>query len=207
MNARVATSRIRGGRRPRHRARPGSSRLGLILLAVTVVLLPKCAPRPSAWKLTAVHAEDRLTATAHGEVLRIEVWSPKGIGAGTFAGELPAATRCVVLRLHLRGLENLRFEYVRQPQRSQSVTGGVAVAVALASGDSSRVREELWTSGEAGMPIGADSPYWMPVRLCAADGRPAATPQPDGWIEVDAPRDYLAGRNRGFDVKWVDFYR
>jgi hypothetical protein len=58
-----------------------------------------------------VDARIATTVAAHADTLVFEVRDPKGIGAASFRDALAPGIRCVRLRLHLEGLESLRFTY------------------------------------------------------------------------------------------------
>jgi hypothetical protein len=47
----------------------------------------------------------------------------------------------------------------------------------------------------------------MNIRLVPAAGSPATIPLQDGYIEVEAPRDFLASGQTKFAIRWIDFYR
>jgi hypothetical protein len=96
------------------------------------------------------------------------------------------------MRLYLKGLEQLTFQYP-----------GATVMAFVSSHDGS-VSESVSVKGGAEQPIGPDSPYWMAVKIVAAD---TAIPLKDGYFEVQAPQDFLAAASREFALRWVDFYR
>jgi hypothetical protein len=101
------------------------------------------------------------------------------------------------LKLHLHGLESLRFAWADS-----------AVHVAVPSSEPARVHEELQVPGSSKpLALAAGSLHWMPVRMRAANDGPAVIPLLDGWIEVDAPQSYLASWRSAFTIAWVDFYR
>jgi hypothetical protein len=77
------------------------------------------------------------------------------------------------------------------------------VTAAVSSHDGS-VSESVTIQGGAAQPIGPDSPYWMPVKISAAD---TSIPLQDGYFQVQAPRAFIEAGSREFTLHWVDFYR
>jgi hypothetical protein len=123
-----------------------------------------------------------------------DVRSETGIGSADVkqtSGEPPAR---IVIRLHLNGLEEFDFEY-----------GETVVTVSVSSHGDQLVTERIRTAGSGEAPIGAESPYSMPVRVVAGPG------SKDGgstaYFEVQAPEDYIQGGGGPFTIRWIDFYR
>jgi hypothetical protein len=103
-----------------------------------------------------------------------------------------------VLRLHVRGLENLRLTY-----------GGTQVEGFVSSTAPHTIHQQIVASGSAApaQDLGPDSPFWMPLRLVASDATTPTIPLANGWIEVELPADFYATNERSFILDWVDFYR
>jgi hypothetical protein len=112
-----------------------------------------------------------------------DIESPRGIGSATVEMSGKVRPKHLLLRLHLRGLEEFRFGYDNR-----------TVIVSMASTGSGEVRERLIENGAERALSPSDS-QWMPVR-------PAG-----GTIEVDASRDFAKSGTRRFTVEWVDFFR
>lgn len=123
----------------------------------------------------------------------LDIESPRGIGSATVELSDKTHPKHLSLRLHLRGLEELRFTYA-----------GRTVIASLASNGSSEVRERLLTSGSE-RALAMDDRYWMNVRLAGA--AVPVIPLREGWIEVDVPRDFAKSGARHFTIEWVDFFR
>jgi hypothetical protein len=155
-------------------------------------------PHPSTDRATLKHPDDVATFVTRGDTLWIEVHSPRGIGSLSFPGSCGPEIGVLSLRLHLRGLEGLRFAWA---------DSAVRVSVPN-SGAPENLREELqWPGANPPQALDASSIYWMPVRLRTASGEAPKIPLENGWFEVDAPRSYLASWRGSFVVEWVDFYR
>jgi hypothetical protein len=106
------------------------------------------------------------------------------------AGETPTK---IVIRLHLKGLEEFDFQY-----------GETTVIVSVSSHGDGAVYERVRTGEAEEVEVKPDSPYWMPVEVIggALTGSPKT-----GYFEVQAPQNYLQGKHRAFSMRWVDFYR
>jgi hypothetical protein len=142
--------------------------------------------------------ETRITVAADAEQAIVEVFSPAGVGGAGV--EITSATfpKKIVLRLHLRGLEELRLAY-----------GNTVVRASISSDGGNSISQHQIGAGAsaAQQPLSATSPYWMPIRIVPAGTAPATIPLQDGAIEVEAPQDLIAGGQTKFAIQWIDFYR
>ena len=66
------------------------------------------------------------------------------------------------------------------------------------------VSEELSRGDGQSTVIDATSPYWMPVRIDAANPQ---IPLKDGAFVVVAPPAFIADAPARFSARWIDFYR
>jgi hypothetical protein len=151
----------------------------------SAVALQASADRPDA----------RVTASGDARQAVVEIFSPSGIGGASVEITSAAVPQTIVLRLHLRGLEELRFSY-----------GDTTIAASLSSAGDNTTQQTYRGNGQE-QTIAEGSPYWMNVRLVPADGSPAAIPLQKGYIEVEAPPDFLAHGQTKFAIQWIDFYR
>ena len=134
----------------------------------------------------------QVTYQVSGGDVAVEVRSPSGIGSAQFVQTGGGTPTSLTMRLYLKGLEQLTFQYP-----------GATVMASVSSHDGS-VSESVSVKGGAEQPIGPDSPYWMPVKISTTD---TSIPLKDGFFEVQAPKDFLATVSREFTLQWVDFYR
>lgn len=179
--------------------RPAS--LQFVMMTLAALLMTACAlptAQPAAG-VTVTGAKDaEITAERRGDVLIFDVRSETGIGAAQISLPAGSAPRDMILRLHLRGLENLTFAY-----------GAGTVQVSVPSDGEPIVREVFTPADESkARPIERGSRFWMDVGILSND--PAATPTlplEDGHFDVSAPRDFLEGGNTDFTLSWIDFYR
>lgn len=123
----------------------------------------------------------------------LDIESPRGMGSAVVELSERIHPKHLSFRLHLRGLEELRFTYA-----------GRTVITSLASTSPHGVRERLLENGtERTLAMG--DRHWMTVRL--AGGAAPVIPLREGWLEVDVPRDFARSGARQFTIEWVDFFR
>ncbi|TWT73925.1 hypothetical protein [Allorhodopirellula solitaria] len=128
--------------------------------------------------------------------VQISIRSAKGIGDATIRRIGPSWPECVVLRLHLKALEDFR------------VSGGDITLHASLSSYPSTPRIRRWKNDEEEILLGKESEYWMPIKRFDAKGDPAAEiPLKDGWIEIRLPAAFLAEQPLEITLRWIDFYR
>jgi hypothetical protein len=174
--------------------RPGI-KLMFTILAGGCLLLAACvavSSQPITYSVTPGKDDAEVTYQVSGGDVIIEVRSRSGIGSAQLSQTGGGAPATVTMRLYLKGLEQFTFQYP-----------GATVTAAVSSHEGT-VSESVSVQGGAGQPIGPDSPYWMPVKINAAD---TSIPLKDGHFEVQVPKDFLATASREFTLRWVDFYR
>jgi hypothetical protein len=163
-------------------------------------LLAACAPAPAGQGPTVVGAAaegdgNSVEVTLSGSDLAADVWSERGIGAATFAltgGPPPSA---ILLRLHLRALEELRVTLGRD-----------VIVVSVASGPGHAVSQRHVAPGGAEQQLAPGDDGWLPVAV-VAPGPDPAFPLQEGHFAVTLPADAMAGADGGFRIEWVDFFR
>jgi hypothetical protein len=171
-------------------------RLGVLAAAVLAGgVLAACAPPPEAvpatpeFQIATDKPDDVVTATIDGERLLVDVQSASGISsAGVRAadGKMPPA---VLMRFHLRGLEQMTFAF-----------GDAIVKLSVPSGGDRPVMQSVVEGGQE-RPITPESPYWMEVTQTAADG------SADSAFEVASPQAFSVSPTANFTIGWIDFYR
>ena len=172
---------------------------GLIAFCVAAsVALVSCGSAGGgavALAATADRPDARVTASADAQRALVEVFSPSGIGGAAVEITSAALPRAITLRLHLRGLEELRFSY-----------GDITITASVSSAGDNAVHQAYRGTGQE-QAIAEGSPYWMNIRLVSGSGSPATIPLQDGYIEVEAPKDFFVSRQAKFAIQWIDFYR
>ena len=168
------------------------------LCAITLLLAVSCGPpyqEPVAFKVTPGKPDARLTVEAAPEKAVIQVYSDSGIGSAEVEVTAGPVPKTILLRFHLRGLEELRFAY-----------GNVTVMGSIASTKAGGIRQSLRGLGDIPakeQAISTESQYWLKMRVVSQTDIPIQ----DGYIEVEAPPNFANGGHRKFAIQWIDFYR
>jgi hypothetical protein len=174
----------------------GTRLLGFYL--ITSIALAACGSTGGgavALTASADRPDARVTVSADTQLTVVEIFSPSGIGGAQAEITSAALPQKIVLRLHLHGLEQLRFTY-----------GNTTVTASLSSTGDHGIQQSFQDSGPE-QAITASSPYWMNIRIVPANGSPATIPLQNGYIEVDTPADFLARSQTKFAIQWIDFFR
>jgi hypothetical protein len=172
------------------------------LLAQAAVLVSFTTPRaagdepPARFTVTTRKADDTVTVAGDRERTTFDVRSPSGIGRAVIGRTGDAWPKAVVIRLHLKGLENLKLS-----------AGDVAVGAAVGVRDGmAEVRQ--WAVGKDETPLAADDPRRLVIRVLGKDGKAAAgIPLDGGHVEVTLPAGFLRANLTSLTVEWIDFYR
>jgi len=164
-----------------------------LLLALTTSLLA-AEGDPHRFKITTKKQDDTVEVRADKDKHLFVVKSPSGISQAVIERLDDAWPQAVVLRLHLKGLENFR------------VSNGKVRLDAAASSQGGKVR--IWKDGKEDAPLDEKSPFWADIRLVGNDGKPARElPLREGYFEVTLPRAFFEGNPKTITVGWIDFYR
>ncbi len=171
-------------------------RLGALLAVVlTGSILAACAATPAAGPATpefqiATDKQDNVvTAAVDGDRLLVDVQSASGIGSAGVRAADGAMPPAVVMRFHLRGLEQMTFAF-----------GDAVVKLSVPSGGDRPVMQSVVEQGQE-RPITPESPYWMEVAQTTADGSTGSV------FEVSSPQAFADAPTANFTAGWIDFYR
>ena len=163
----------------------------LVLAATTAV-----ADDPPPFKVTTKRADDRADVKAEKDKVIVSVQSPFGISHAVIERGGETWPDAVVLRLHLKGLENFK------------VTNGTVKLEGAASLQDGRPLVRLWKDGKEDAPLDAKSPLWIEVRIVGDDGKQAKElPLKGGYFEMPLPKAMFEGNPKTITVSWIDFYR
>ena len=166
---------------------------GVVMLAVS--LYSSIQTPPHRLTVTAEGKGNELVVSHEGGTAIIDVRSRSGIGKATVklvAGTLP---QTIVLRLHLKGLEEFHLSYDR-----------TVITARVSSGDSGGVCESVDSPGGDERPITRESLFWMEVEV-VSDQASSRIPLDRGYIKITLPKNFLPEDSRSFSIRWIDFYR
>ena len=156
--------------------------------------IPAAFGEDRPFRITTKRDDDRVEAKVDEGKAHVSVRSPFGISQAVIERSGKHWPEIVTLRLHLKGLENLK------------VTNGKDTVEAAVSSQHGKVR--LWMNCKEDSPLDAKSPYWMEIRIVRKDGKPVKTiPLKNGYFEMQLPKALFEGNPRSISVRWIDFYR
>jgi hypothetical protein len=151
---------------------------------------------PPRLKITTKKQDDTVEVRSDKDRTLVVVRSPSGISQAIIERQDVNWPKVVVLRLHLKGLENFRVS-----------SGKVRLdgAVSIQEG---KPKVRLWRDGKKDAPVDEKSPLRTETRIVGGDGKPARElPLKDGYFEFTLPRAFFEGNPKAITVQWIDFYR
>ncbi len=178
-----------------------ASRIPLaVLLVISGIALADDgdAPKdqPAKFKITTKRKDDAVEVRASKEKVLFIIKSPFGISQAVIEGTDEKWPDAVVLRLHLKGLENFR------------ASNGKVTINAAAGIQKGKTQVRIWKDGKEDAPLDQKSPFWTDIRIVGGDGKPAKEfPLKDGYFEVALPRVFFEGNPKSITLNWIDFYR
>lgn len=167
-----------------------------IVAVMAAVLNTGCTDsvKESQFKITTKRADDMVDVEVKDASMVFSVHSPFGISQAVIERTDENWPDTVILRLHLKGLENLK------------VSNGKVTLEASVSSQDGTVR--LWKDGKEDSLLDSRSPYWTEVRIVGSDRKRETTiPLEDGYFEIQLPKPLLANNPKSITVSWIDFYR
>jgi hypothetical protein len=166
----------------------------VLLLAVAVAVTTTKADENPPFKITTKRENDRVEVKTEKDKVVFSVHSPFGISNAVIERAGEKWPDAVVLRLHLKGLENF------------SVSNDKVKLESSLSSQDGKVR--LWKDGKEETPLDATSPYWTEIQMVGSDCKPAKTiPLKDGYFELQLPKAFFEGNPKSITLNWIDFYR
>ncbi len=171
-----------------------------VVCLAAIIYLASCSTAPQehvTLNVVSKKQDVQIAIDASAEQAIIDIVSPSGIGSAEFEISSQALPEKIVLRFHLRGLEEIQFDY-----------GKTVVIGSVASAPGHRIRQHQRDAGSIELePILPNSPYWMNIDLVAQEGMSNTIPLQSGYIQVEAPEDFIRSQVRRFRIQWVDLYR
>lgn len=150
--------------------------------------------------VTTDRPDNQVHLTVADETAIFTIESARGIGQATIQRVAGPAPKRILLRFHLRGLEEMRLVY-----------GDTATILSIASVGDGQVFQTLAPAHDPQaqeQPITPDGLDWMQTRIApdSDEGKPSL-PLENGYIEVELPNRFLLERHTTFTLRWIDFYR
>jgi len=165
------------------------------------IFLTACASQPvnaqeqaePVFSVSAKNAEDQLVFQYKDNTTTIEINSPFGIGSAKFKLESGDMPERIVLRLHLRGLEEFRLI-------SDQVT--IAASVSSSGGLKTQSQRKIFRDSEQIML--AFDPLWLEIEIVSDSEQ---IPLKEGYFEIVFPKGFMQQSGDSFEIQWIDFYR
>ncbi len=148
------------------------------------------------FKITTKRDNDIVEVKVEKDQTLFSIHSPIGISQAVIERTNEKWPDEIVLRLHLKGLENFR------------VSNGKVTVDASVSSHNDKQRVRLWMDGTEDSPLDAKSPFWMEISMNGDDGKPLKTiPLKNGYFQIQLPRAFFEDNPKSITINWIDFYR
>ena len=146
------------------------------------------------FKITTKRDNDKVEFKVEKNRIVFSIYSPFGISQAVIESTNGIWSESVILRLHLKGLENFKVSNDK-----------VTLEAAVSSQDGVA---RLWKDGKENLPLDSKSPYWMEIRRIGKGGKPTTSiPLSDGYFEINLPKALFEDNPKSITVSWIDFYR
>lgn len=164
-------------------------------------LLVSCAGLPvgaqsqePVFTVTTKNKEDQVDIQSKDRAALIDIHSPTGIGSARFELEAGSLPEEIVLRLHLKGLEEFRLSSAQD-----------SIAASVSSSDASDVHQKIIASG-GDSPLQPSHPLWLQIEIIAGQAE-KKIPLEEGYFEITVPKEFTRKAGSSFEIEWIDFYR
>ena len=177
-----------------------------ILIVHTIVVsifVMSCASQPAnaqsggepGFSVITKNQDDQIGIRQENGVTTVDIHSPSGIGTAKFELASGARPEQLILRLHLRGLEEFRL-----------ISNQTTIA---ASGSSSEVFN---VTSQSVIAVGNEhsitpiDPLWTRVEIIS-DQPEKKIPLEEGFFEITVPKEFIRSAGNSFEIQWIDFFR
>jgi len=145
------------------------------------------------FKVSVKNSDDKIAILDEDSQTVIDIHSDFGIGSASFelvSGSMPDA---LLLRLHLKGLEDF-----------QLISSQTTIAASISSGQVFNINSQRVIESNAGYPILSIHPLWLNIEIVSENRE---IPLEEGYFEITLPREFIRKAGSSFEVQWIDFYR
>ncbi len=171
----------------------------LMLLSVILFLGTACTAvfLPSSPYTANPQKDDTVVSFMEADnTLFIDITSTSGIGGAEIKRHTESWPQDVVLRMHLKGLEQFEFMYA-----------DTAVTLAISSQQDQHMQQSVRQINNAAEPLNPNNVFWMQTEIVNNDGTLGTIPLTDGSFNVHVPQDFLEKNGDIFTISWIDFFR
>ena len=141
-------------------------------------------PEEPAFIVITKNPDDRVGIQYENGTSLIDIQSPTGIGSAAFELESGNMPGNMILRLHLKGLEQFRLSSAQD-----------RIAASSSGGDPGKVESQTLLSSGTESPLLPGNPLWMDIQL------------EEDYFEVIVPQEFIRNAGKTFEIEWIDFYR
>jgi hypothetical protein len=152
-------------------------------------------PEEPAFIVITKNPDDQVDIEYQSGTAHIDIQSPTGIGSAAFelaSGPMPEG---ITLRLHLKGLEQIRLRSAQDQ-----------IAASVSSSEAAPLENQTLLSSGAETPLLPGNPLWMPIAIVANQAE-KKIPLEEGYFEVTVPQEFIRNAGTTFEIEWIDFYR
>lgn len=145
------------------------------------------------FRVTTKNANDKIAFLNKVSYTIIDLQSDFGIGSASFelvSGSMPDT---LLLRLHLKGLEDF-----------QLISSQTTIAASISSGGVFNITSQRVISSNLEHPILTIDPLWMNIDIVSENRK---IPLEEGYFEITLPGEFIRNAGNFFEIKWIDFYR
>ena len=148
------------------------------------------------FNLLSKRLDDHVDVITNEDTTEFSIRSPFGISSLGIERTEVDWPRRVVVKLHLKGLENMR------------ISNGKITLEAAVSSQNEKPRVRQWKDKNEDSPLESDSPYWMEIRMIGSDHESTdIIPLDNGHFEIQLPKGMLEAQPKSIKIDWIDFYR
>jgi hypothetical protein len=164
-------------------------------------LLAACAGLPASaqseepvFVLTTKNGDDQVDIQYENGVAFVDIHSPTGIGSATLELESGTMPGEMTLRLHLKGLEELRLTSTQ-----------TSLAASVSNSDPADIRQRI-LAASSDSPLLPSHPLWMQIEIVAPQAE-KRIPLEEGYFEITVPPEFLRKAGNSLEIQWTDFFR
>jgi hypothetical protein len=170
-------------------------------ILVTNLLLVACASQPAnaqskrapIFSVAVKNPEDQVAIQFKDNTTLIEIQSPLGIGSATFTLESGDMPERIVIRIHVKGLEEF-----------QLISEQITLSASVSSSEGITAQSQRKISENSQQALHSSNPLWLNIESVPSSQK---IPLQDGFFEIFLPKEFIRQAGNTFEIKWIDFYR
>jgi len=144
--------------------------------------------------VTTKNKDDQVDIQYENSVAFIDVYSPTGIGSAILELESGTMPGNMILRLHLKGLEELRL-----------TSSQTSIEASVSNSDPSDIHQRI-IAASSDSPLLPDHPMWMKIEIVTEQAE-KKIPLEEGYFEITVPKEFILKAGNSFEIQWTDFFR